>query len=137
MEPAMANQNELVMRILSELEEAGAENISSTMNTVLDITGTHQDIESFQEALATLIRDGFANIGYAAGTLGKIEAISEEAALATARALPEFLSFNNSQNLWIWDEERPLAEIVATTEGITRAREILDERGFQWWREVK
>lgn len=130
----MADSREIALRILSELEEFGAENISSTMNTVLDITGAEVDVEIFQDALEALIRTGQAEIGYVDDTKGKIESVSAKEALMVAQTLPQSLKFDAGQGFWIWDEKQPWAQIVLSPGGFKTARELLDERGYQWWR---
>lgn len=136
-EPVMTELNEVALRILSELEEAGAENISSTMNTVLKVTGTPDDIEVFQEALTSLIRAGDVSIGYATGPSGRIMPVSTEEGEATTQALSRLVNYDARQTNWIWEKTKPRAEILVTPEGLAKAREILDERGYQWWRERK
>lgn len=54
--------SELAARILSELEEAGAENFSSTVNTVMDPLGEKAEIDDSVNALKELIQSGLAGL---------------------------------------------------------------------------
>jgi len=41
---------------MAHLEEAGSENISSTLNTILDVSGAVEEVLAIQSAIAELIQ---------------------------------------------------------------------------------
>lgn len=130
----MTKLTETALRILSEMEEAGAENIPSTMNTVLELTGEQQDIDVFQEALQSLIDTDFVGIGYPQPQDGRLVTVQKDEALATVGHLPALVAFDEQTRYWQWDKTKPWAEIVVTSSGRLKAEEILEQRGYQWWR---
>jgi hypothetical protein len=122
--------SELAARILSELEEAGAENFSSTVNTVMDPLGEKAEIDDSVNALKELIQSGLAVL--------RVEYKSEKSPDVSFEMLSELessVSFAPEERLWKWNEKLPMVEIVATEKGRELAFEILDERGYQWWRQ--
>jgi hypothetical protein len=127
-----ANLSELAARILSELAEAWAKNISSTVNTVTDRTGEEQELANSIEALEELVRAELAVL--------RPDGIQELTAELSMELLPRLASnirFDSDDHLWKWSENLPMVEIVATEKGRELAFEILDERGYQWWRQKK
>ena len=126
----VAGLSEMAARILAELEEAGAENFSSTVNTITDRRGEESEIESNIIALDELIRLGLAILRRYPS-----EKLSSEASLEVLPQLASSVSFDPNERLWKWDDKLPLVEIVATEPGRDLAFEILDERGYQWWRQ--
>lgn len=123
------NLSELAARILAELEEAGAENFSSTVNTVTARNGDEREIDDSVEAVGDLVRLGFAVL-----RRYREPKLSREGSVDFLTSLAPSVSFDPDDRLWKWDEKLPLVEIVATDRGRELAFEILDERGYQWWR---
>ncbi len=126
----VANLSELAERILSELEEAWAENFSSTVNTVTDRKGQERELASCIDAIEELIRAGHAVLS----SDGKQE-LTAELSIELLSKLASKVDFDPEERLWKWNEKLPIVEIVATEEGRELAFEILDERGYQWWRQ--
>lgn len=122
--------SELAARILSELEEAGAENFSSTVNTVTVRRGDEREIRESVEAVRELVRSGFAVLRQY-----REQKLSKEASIEILTSVASSVSFDSDERLWKWGDKLPLIEIVATEEGRSLAFEILDERGYQWWRQ--
>lgn len=130
----MNELSEIASRILTELEEAGAENVTSTMNTILDAQGGAAELSEIEAALNELVTAGLAVIGYAEGESTKITVASKEKSLADIGDFSRLLSYRIADHLWVWDEAVPLAQIVATQSGMTQARQLLEQRGYQWWK---
>lgn len=133
----MSELSELAQRIVSELEEAGFENVPSTMNTVLNLTGTTDDIDEFRGALGEIIQLGLADIGYVDVHMGKLRAVPRDEMEEVIGSLGKMMSFDAAERYWIWDRSQRVAEIIATKAGVAKSHEILEERGYQWWREKK
>jgi len=127
--------DELAMRILSELEEAGAENVTSTMNTVMTATGDNAELDKTQSALESLIQTDLVRIAYRESNSTRLKAVSKDESASAVQAMKPFITFRSSDRLWVWDRAQPRAEILVTDLGLAKAREILEERGYQWWRQ--
>lgn len=126
----VANLSEVAARILAELEEAGAENFTSTVNTIMDRSGNEQEIQDSITALEELVRAGLSVLRREGS-----QKLSSEKSLEVLSQLSSDVSFDSDDRLWKSDDALPLVEIVATELGRTLAFEILDERGYQWWRQ--
>lgn len=131
----MVDTIEIRQRILAELEEAHAENVPCTMNTVWPPTGQPDELSVFQEALTELIQAGFITFGYEPPKGGRLALVLPDVALETAKSLPSLVHFDPDRGILDWDPSEPWAEIVATKSGLIEARKILGERGYQWWRD--
>jgi hypothetical protein len=129
--------DELATRILSHLEEAGEENVTSTMNTLMAATGDIGELDQTQAALEALIRLDLVRIAYRRLRPGRLQSVSKDESLSAVQAMKPYITFNSADSLWVWDRSQPRAEIVATDLGMARAREVLEERGYQWWRQSK
>jgi hypothetical protein len=125
-----SNIGEVAARMLSELEEAGAENFTSTVNTIMDRSGKERELADSVEALEELIRAGLAVLRHE-GT----QDLPAHTSIALLPQLASDVSFDPEDSLWKSDENLPMVEIVATEKGRDLAFEILDERGYQWWRQ--
>lgn len=124
-----ASLSEVAARILSELEEAGAENFSSTVNTIMDRSGEERELADSVNGVDELIRLELAVLRYKGA-----QKFSKEASLEAISRLPSNVTFDPDERLWKSDDTLPLVEIVATERGRDLAFDILGERGYQWWR---
>lgn len=130
----MFGLSEIAMRILAELEEEKVENVTSTMNTVLDAKGDTNELSEIKEALKQLVMEDFAIIGYADGETTRFNAASKEQSLEDIAALDRFISYRTADRLWVWDKKASRAEIRVSQSGLSIARKLLEDRGYQWWR---
>ena len=129
----MNDLSEIAMRVLAELEEAYAENVTSTMNTVLALRGDASEISEISNSLRELVLEGLVRIAYANAETGKLSIVSKAQSLADVEELSRRVSFKATDQLWIWDKAFPRAQIMTTQSGLIRARQILEQRGYQWW----
>jgi hypothetical protein len=120
--------SELAARILAELEEAGAENFSSTVNTITARKGEQREIANSIDALEELVGLGLAILRHEGS-----QDLSAESSVELLSQLASDVSFDPEDRLWKSDNSLPLVEIVATVRGRDLAFEILDERGYEWW----
>ncbi len=121
------------MRILSELEEFGRENIPTLINTVTEPSGADAERVQLQEALLSLLDAGLVNVAAAGNPSSLKENLSKEDSAAVLANINDHLVFDSGRGVWtggagLWPE------IVATDAGKEQAWELLDERGYQWWR---
>lgn len=120
--------SEYAARILAELEEAGAENFSSTVNTITARKGEQWEMANSIDALEELVGKGLAVLRHEGS-----QDLSAESSVELLSQLASDVSFDPEDRLWKSDDSLPLVEIVATDRGRELAFEILDERGYQWW----
>lgn len=128
----MTNSGEIAARILSELEEAHEDDVTTLINTVMTVSGEQQELEAFTAALLLLAQSDFVRIAYEE-TSKKSERQPHELSLIIIKALTESLVFDNHEGIWSWDDAKPQPYVMTTDAGLERARRILDERGYQWW----
>lgn len=129
----MIEINEMEGRILSELQEAGEENMAAMINTIIDPMGDMVELVQMRQALDNLVRSGLAKIALGRDATRKLAPLSVEQSLEVVSKIDSFLRFRTSDSHWTWSgESKP--HIVVTAEGRSRADEILDQRGHQWWR---
>jgi hypothetical protein len=136
--------SELQQRILAELEEAGEDDVPTLMNAVMSVTGAPSDIGEFKAALVKLCdREFICMSNKQSKPLGKLACLSLEKTKAEVAKISAFLIFDDARHRWI-DGRRvappyltPFPMVVLTENGLNIARQLLDERGYQWWRPIK
>jgi len=131
----MNDLSEMAQRVLSELEEAGEENISSTLNTVINPKGVPGEVDDIKAAIAELLQVGVVRLRSKGGDPERPLSLSSAEEEALVSGLDAVLSFDNAQGIWIWNTAVPRAYLRLTDLGWKRAREVLEERGYQWWRQ--
>jgi hypothetical protein len=132
----MLESQELEQRILTELEEAGEENIPTLINTILMPAGDPEEAASMGQALAALVNEDLVRVAIDRDKSRRWRKLSKSESLAIIAQIQDHLKFKSSGMHWTGGE-RPWPNIVSTAAGKTRGREILDERGYQWWRQKK
>jgi hypothetical protein len=130
----MTELSELASRILAHLEEAHAENVSSTINTVVPVSGGVEEISQAQSALIELTDSDYIRIAYEDRKKGKFVPVSKDRSIVDIGAINDRLRFSDADRIWKWDRSTPMMEILATPKGLARSRELLTERGYEWWR---
>jgi hypothetical protein len=137
----MSTLSELEMRILSELEEAGEEDVLTLIATVMKPAGAASEVAQVCEALGRLVRAGFVRMSVERDSALQLVTLDEDQSLTVISGLPANLHFEAEGGFWInirrtggpYQDTFPY--VVGTDIGITRALEILKERGYQWWRQ--
>ena len=74
----MSELSELEMRVLSELEEAGEEDVVTMMMTVMPPTGQASEVDDMQRALESLVRADLVRMSMDRDTTGRLKALSKE-----------------------------------------------------------
>lgn len=123
---------EVERRILSELQEAGEENIAAMLNTIVEPAENARQVEQLQQALENLVRADLARMSFRRDVT-RLVPLSRDESLSVLGDLQSYLRYRPSDRHWTWSEDqRP--EIVATPDGLRKADEILQQYGYQWWR---
>ena len=137
----MEDVSEIESRILAELEEAGSENIPALMNTVMVSIGAEQEATLTQQAIRNLLASKFVTLRMSSIPKGN-EPKTSDKAFAIIDELKAHLKYVNSEQHWTDERmagppffQNPVPEIVLTDTGLLRSRSILNERGYQWWRQ--
>jgi hypothetical protein len=142
-EEKMAPISELEMRILSELEELHFENIPAMMNTVMEPAGEPNELTDMQEALRGLVMAELATMCSGRDSEGRLKGLSKDESLASIVNLDSTLRFDATRKLWTNSRRTgpPFREtfpfVLNTKTGKEKGFEILQERGYQWWRPKK
>lgn len=130
---------ELEQRVLATLDEAGAENAVSLLNTIVSTGGDAGEVESYVLALDRLLRMNFIVIADEIKSGAGLVDLEADAASLAMNEFAERLKFDGSARLWI-DESRtgppfsPMRPVVvASVTGRQAARKIVDARGEDWW----
>lgn len=132
--------SETAQRILSELEEARFEDIITLLQTVTDRTGLASELAQFLSALRELLQQSCVNITPEARFRDPYTPLERSGAEALLSQLPELVYFDKRQFYWLYRaEDGPpftmrYPGLKPTDLGLTIAREILEARGYQWWR---
>lgn len=137
----MSALSELEMRILSELEEAGQEDVFTLMVTVMKPVGEVREVEQMCEALTNLVRADLVRMSADRDADLALRELPQDKSLMIIAQLPPNLHFQTEGGYWadIRRTSRPLEDtfpyVLGTETGIAKALEILTDRGYQWWRQ--
>jgi hypothetical protein len=128
----MLSIEEIKLRVLSELQEAGEETVAAMANTILERSGDRHVIDMLRQALDELIQEGMIRMAFRKGS-GRLSPLPTEDSLQVVGELQSVLRVRESEMYWTWaTDSKP--QIIATAAGIKRADQILAEHGYQWWR---
>ena len=139
----MSRLSELEMRVLSELEEAGEENVAAMLNTVMHPIGDPSELADMQQALENLVRADLVRMSMDRDPTGRLRDLSVDESLDVIADLTSGLRFNSATMYWADTRHSgppfgdPFPYIVNTDTGKEKGFEVLDERGDQWWRPKK
>lgn len=135
----MSRPSELEQRLLSELEEAGAEEVTTLINTIFPPQGHPDERAEFIAALSSLVRSGMVLMSVFGIDERWADALPD-GSITLVEQLSTYLYFDQPANLWREDRRQGppfkarLPMVVCTPAGKRLAFEILNERGYQWWR---
>jgi hypothetical protein len=132
---------EYEQRILSELVEAGAENICCLINTVFERNGTAAHVAVMRKALVDLLEKGFIEIAVEPDDRRRPIGLSNPDASAIITSIPDELVWKADDKHWTWRSKRTeppflgwdIPEVVITDPGREKAQQILLKRGEHWW----
>jgi hypothetical protein len=126
-------EGELQQRIVSELEEAGEQELITLLNTVADFRqGRPEEVSLYRDALHGLIEEGLVLM--APERVPGNATVEADACRSRQMVIDRFdgLQFVQDELYWV---RTPFiySYVVATESGMARAREVLGERGYEWW----
>lgn len=134
--------SELEMRILAELDDAGEEDVLTMLNTVTDATGDNGELAKFQQALYGLHNKQLVSIDLESMPTGPIT-LHGEAVVTEIEGLASNFTFVSEGLYWTDVREKgppyfqtPLPRIVIADAGEAMALNILESRGYRWWRNM-
>lgn len=129
----MFDSKELGERVLSELEEWGQENLPTLLNTCCKPEGRAEECRVLGEALAQLYASGFVRFTFSNPEMSNFVIADDSTSKKLLMSLDQHLRFEQEEGYWTGTAD-PWPEVVATPEGRRRGRDIMDARGYQWWR---
>ncbi len=137
----MTDLSETAMRVLSELEEAGEEDVPTLLNTIFTPDGVKHEAEEIENAITRLAELDLVRLSIDREAGKRLRELSREESMSAVMGLASKYTFDPAQRLWRhvdrggppYGDEFPY--VVATESGRELAFKILDERGYQWWRQ--
>ena len=137
----MTELTEVEQRVLAELEEVWEQNIYTMLNTIIEPKGDPGEVEALQEALKGLVKRGFVTVGFEEFSPRNQAKLDKQAALELVSHLGDWFRFDAGTSFWTLSKgdfrEVRYPVIFSTAEAREKAFQILDERGYQWWRPKK
>lgn len=131
----MIDVPEIMQRILAELEEAGEENLSSMLNTIVKPSGERSELVTYAAALAQLVEQGLVRVEFESDENSSAPRQGGETDII--QNLNHHLRFSGDDGEWALIDAERAPVIIGTDVGLTQAEAILDDRGYQWWRNLK
>lgn len=137
----MIDHSEMVSRILATLDEAGCERANPLLNTVIDPTGDLDETYAFQKALLDLLSQKRIGIRLTSIPHGD-QSLSDGEAKQEIANIPDSYKFDSGRG--VWSDKRfegppfyqlPEPEVVLTEAGRRVSSELLQSRGYEWWRQ--
>jgi hypothetical protein len=136
----MSEISELAMRILSILEELSYENVPAMMNTIMQPVGDASELVDMQGTLQELVFADLVRMCMELDASGQLRPLPKDESINAIEDLGSGLRFDSERALWT-DTRRKgppfglaFPFMLATKEARAKGREILEERGYQWWR---
>jgi hypothetical protein len=137
----MTDLTEMEQRVLAELEEFWEENVFSMLNTIVDPTGDASEAAMLQQALKGLVERGYVVMGFEGFVPRNPEKLGTKESLELVANLGDWFTFDVADPHWTLSKgdikKERIPVIFSTAAARQKASEILNERGYQWWRQKK
>lgn len=133
----MPDFTELELRLLSELEEAGAEDMLTLLNTVFRMPTYLDDRADVVRAIKNLIATGAVVMASERDSNKRWRRLDTPDAYAAVQRFDDALVFDDQHGLWQLKLGTPRsvnANAITTELGLKAGREVLTQRGYGWWR---
>ncbi|KAB2910828.1 MAG: hypothetical protein F9K29_24065 [Hyphomicrobiaceae bacterium] len=134
----MADLTEMEQRVLAELQEFWVENVFSMINTIYDPTGDPHEVAMLQEALNGLVERDYVLMGFEGFVPRNPEKLGKKQSLELVSQLGDWFKFDSENSCWTLSKgdikKERIPAIFSSAEAREKAFQILDERGYQWWR---
>ena len=128
---------EMAQRTLAELEEFWRENVFALLNSIVEPRDDFSQVAEFKDALKNLVDNEYIVINYTEIN-NEIENKDESESRHLADNLQEWFRFDEGRAVWTLRSgdlgSTRIPQVLLTPLGKGRARAILTERGYQWWR---
>jgi hypothetical protein len=129
---------ELEQRILAELEESLGENLHAILNTILVPSVNEDQVVQLATALRRLVEGNLVEIGMEARGQHREIVFDRQASLQFLDALAIWFLFDLERGSWTLatgDKRKdPCPAAFLTKAGELKAREVLQLRGYKWWK---
>jgi hypothetical protein len=125
------------------LEEAGEEEVVTMINTVTSPNGDASELVGLRAALKSLVHAGYITLSMDLDASRKFRSLSQAESLDVISDLQSGLRFDSERALWTDTRHKgppyglAFPYILNTGAGKEKGFEILDDRGYQWWRPKK
>lgn len=133
----MIQATELAERILAELEDTGFDNLHAILNTVIQPSGSSDEIEELRNALSAITEGNLGYLNLEWINPQKIVRLNNEQSAKLIQELADWFRFDAEERYWVLGNGDPLKDpapvLFLTRPGIEMARKILDARGYHWW----
>jgi hypothetical protein len=128
-------------RILAELEERQEDNVFALLNTIETPRDDFAQLCGFKSALEQLIPAGTVLLGMEGFVPRNAQELDVSASLELLATLEKWFRFDETRSLWTLREgdlkTARIPFVFLTDDGLAKSREILEKRGYQWWRQTK
>jgi hypothetical protein len=128
---------ELQQRILAEVQEVGFDEIHGALNTVLDPTGSLDEVDRLREALVAITQKGFGYLCLERINPRELVRLNDDQAADLLAKLGDWFRFDTADHYWTLGNGDPLKDyspvLFLTKSGIDEAHRILEVRGSNWW----
>ncbi len=124
--------DDLALRVLANLNEAGEECVCTLLNTVLRKTGKESHRDKYLSVLRSLFDRGLIEFSdrRSATTLESI-VLPREETLSRLALLSSQLQWDDESAHWTWTADEPRLEVLATDRGWKLSNDILEKFGWQ------
>lgn len=136
----MIGNEELAMRILATLEEAGSERLVPLLNTIMQGSGNVEEVAGFQQALRRLLASGHVELFLNSMPFGD-QRLSDDQAANEIDALAANYRFHDDDKIWRDARfsgppfyQTPEPAVALTGPGRQKSEAVLERRGPEWWR---
>lgn len=132
----MIDSQELGDRILAELEEWSQENFPTLINTCCEPSGDQGQCLLLRDALAGLYALGLIQFTVPDEEKGTFPVLDNAATIVLLQTLDQHLVFDPVRQIWT-GRIRPWPQVIASDAAQARGRQLMDARGYRWWREAR
>jgi hypothetical protein len=129
----MVSSDELQLRILAELEEAGHDYLVASLNSMNDEKqGRPEEVEQFREAITQLIGKGLVLLAPENEPGQRWVEVDAAQSRAMLSEVLDSLFFAADDLYWTADPDAR-SYVVLTPAGRSASEKVLGERGYRWW----
>jgi hypothetical protein len=135
----MTTLNETAQRILAILEEAGEADVPLIMCSVLEPSGSPDELSAIADALEVLVRADFIRMSISRDEQSRLVRLSQNESLGSIAELREAMRYGLEGAGWTdtrikgppYPESFPY--VVTSQAGLSMAQSLLEKRGWEWW----